>query len=180
MAELLFIATTVFVAYVVYTAIGGGKDHPEDASQPSATPDSDPEPAAVTETTPPETTPSEAIAPKPSTAKSATPKATAPKSTTPKPTVAKPATAKPVAKPKAASAQKDKPVSTATDSVKNPKTGEVAKLPPNYAFAKRWIKEALVEEGLLDKIYKNNELDDDTNAKIQTALQALQALKKYQ
>jgi hypothetical protein len=56
----------------------------------------------------------------------------------------------------------------------------VAKLPGNYAFAKRWIKEALVEEGLLDKIYKNNELDSATNAKISDALQQLKTLEKYQ
>lgn len=162
MGELLFIATTVFVAYVVYTAIGGGnKDNPEQASsQPDPTPESinssEPEPAAPAENTPP---------PPPS-----------PTPVTAKPVSKTPAKA-PAAKAKAAPAKKAKPV---TDSVKNPKTGEVAKLPGNYAFAKRWIKEALVEEGLLDKIYKNNELDSDTTAKIQAALQALKTLKKYQ
>ncbi|MCQ8104672.1 hypothetical protein NP590_11195 [Methylomonas sp. SURF-2] len=160
MAELLFIATTVFVAYVVYTAINGGKDQPEDASQPSATPESTPEPAATTPDTPPPTKPEAAkpVAAKPS---------------------GKPAETKPKAA-KAATAKKTKPESIAADSVKNPKTGEIAKLPPNYSFAKRWIKEALVEEGLVDKIYKNSELNDDTNAKIQTALNALKAMKKYQ
>lgn len=158
MAELLFIATTVFVAYVVYTAIGGGnKDNPEEASQPAANPATTPEPAATT------------LAENP------------PPPPAPTPIAEKPVDKAPAVKPKAtATAPKTKPLSAANDSVKNPKTGEVAKLTPNYAFAKRWIKEALVEEGLLDKIYKNNELDDDTNAKIQAALQALQALKKYQ
>nr|WP_305909532.1 hypothetical protein [Methylomarinum sp. Ch1-1]MDP4522451.1 hypothetical protein [Methylomarinum sp. Ch1-1] len=66
------------------------------------------------------------------------------------------------------------------DSVKNPETGEVAKIPNNYRFTKRWVKEALVNEGLLDKIYKNNELDDATNAKIKTALDKLKAMDKYQ
>jgi len=66
------------------------------------------------------------------------------------------------------------------DSLKNPKTGEVAKIPASYAFAKRWIKDALVEEGLLDKVYKNNELDDAANAKIQAALQQLKGMSKYQ
>lgn len=164
MGELLFIATTVFVAYVVYTAIGGNKDNPEHtASQPDPTPENvttDPEPTAPAETTPPP-----APAPKPVTAK---------------PAVKAPAKA-PAAKAKAAPAKKAKPASApATDSLKNPKTGEVAKLPGNYAFAKRWIKEALVEEGLLDKIYKNNELDSDATAKIQAALQELKAMKKYQ
>lgn len=175
MGELLFIATTVFVAYVVYTAIGGNKENPEQpASRPEPTPESssspEPEPAPPAANIPP---------PPPS----------------PKPVAAKPASKTPAkaptAKAKAAPAKKakadvapaadDQPAAApATDSVKNPKTGEVAKLPGNYAFAKRWIKEALVEEGLLDKIYKNNELDSDTTAKIQAALQELKALKKYQ
>ena len=62
----------------------------------------------------------------------------------------------------------------------NPKTGERASLPNNYRFAKRWIKEALVEEGLLPKIYKNNELDDAANKKIKKALGQLATNKKYQ
>jgi hypothetical protein len=33
---------------------------------------------------------------------------------------------------------------------------------------------------LLDKIYKNNELDSDINAKITSALQQLKSLEKYQ
>ena len=153
MAELLFIATTIFVAYVLFTVTGGKKDKstpPQPESKPSAAPH-------------------------------------------PAPTV----TASPVSVSKAASkaAPKSKPKTKSTpskaasvaatpavesDSLKNPKTGEVAKVPANYAFAKRWIKDALVEEGLLDKIYKNNELDDATNAKIQAALQQLKALAKYQ
>ncbi|WP_349432145.1 hypothetical protein Q9L42_004980 [Methylomarinum sp. Ch1-1] len=56
----------------------------------------------------------------------------------------------------------------------------MAKIPNNYRFTKRWVKEALVNEGLLDKIYKNNELDDATNAKIKTALDKLKAMDKYQ
>jgi hypothetical protein len=39
-------------------------------------------------------------------------------------------------------------------------TGEEARVAGNYRMVKRWIKEALVEEGLLGKIYKNNELDE--------------------
>ncbi len=64
-------------------------------------------------------------------------------------------------------------------SIRNPETGEVAKIPNNYRFSKRWIKEALVKEGLLDKIYKNNELNDEINAKIKQALVDLQAIEKY-
>ena len=160
MAELLFIATTVFVAYVLFTVVGGEKAKPDTVSQPAVEPviNKEPSPAAEIPTPPP-------AAPKP---------------------VKKPSKAS-TAKPKAAPAKKAPPAAAApvpttasSDSLKNPKTGEVAKLPSNYAFAKRWIKEALVEEGLLDKIYKNNELDGDTNAKISDALQQLKNLEKYQ
>ena len=64
-------------------------------------------------------------------------------------------------------------------SIRNPETGEVAKIPNNYRFSKRWIKEVLVKEGLLDKIYKNSELNDEVNAKIKQALVDLQAIEKY-
>lgn len=62
---------------------------------------------------------------------------------------------------------------------RNPKTGETAAIPTNYRFAKRWIKEALVSEGLLDKIYKTNELDDQTTLKVKTALDEFKVIKKY-
>jgi len=63
----------------------------------------------------------------------------------------------------------------------NPKTGETAPVPNNYRFAKRWIKDALVSEGLLDKVYRNNELDDAANAeKVREALERLKALPAYQ
>jgi len=63
--------------------------------------------------------------------------------------------------------------------LKNPATGEVTAAFTNYRFAKRWIKEALVSEGLLDKIYKNNELDADAEAKIKDAVAKLEAIPKY-
>ncbi len=68
----------------------------------------------------------------------------------------------------------------ASDELKNPKTGEISKIPNNYRFGKRWIKDALVTEGLLDKVYKNNELDEATNNKVQAALDALKNMEKYQ
>jgi hypothetical protein len=68
----------------------------------------------------------------------------------------------------------------ASGDVKNPLTGEVAKIPNNYRFGKLWIKEALVSEGLLDRVYKNNELDNATNAKVQAALSSLRTMAKYQ
>jgi len=63
--------------------------------------------------------------------------------------------------------------------VRNPKTGEIATVTNNYRFTKRWIKEALVSEGLLDKVYKNNELDTATEAVIKTALLKLESMDEY-
>lgn len=63
--------------------------------------------------------------------------------------------------------------------LRDPKTGEVATAYTNYRFTKRWIKDALVDEGLLDKVYKNNELDDAAEAKIKAALAKLEAMDKY-
>lgn len=63
--------------------------------------------------------------------------------------------------------------------MKNPATGEQAKVAGNYRMTKRWIKEALVEEGLLDKIYKNNELDDAAKVVVKKALSIIKAMDKY-
>lgn len=172
MAELFFVVTTVFVAYVVFVVLGGKKDtaetdKAEEVKPKAAEPQvqqpekATPAPAAVKAAANPVSTPVvEKSAAKPARAKSAP---------------AKPAAAK--AAP--AKAKSPTPV-TAVDSLKNPKTGEVAKVPASYSFAKRWIKDALVEEGLLDKVYKNNELDEATTAKIHGALQQLKAMDKYQ
>ena len=67
----------------------------------------------------------------------------------------------------------------AKGGLKDPASGEVVNMPNNYRFAKRWIKEALVKEGLLDKVYKNTELDDKTNAKIKRALTKLAKMDQY-
>lgn len=66
-----------------------------------------------------------------------------------------------------------------TVEMKNPKTGEQAKVANNYRMVKRWIKEALVEEGLLDKIYKTKEMDDVAKAKVIEALSIIKAMDKY-
>jgi hypothetical protein len=72
------------------------------------------------------------------------------------------------------------PSQTASKSgLRDPKTGEVSAAHTNYRFTKRWIKEALVAEGFLPKVYKNNELDADTEANIKTALAKLEAMDKY-
>ena len=65
------------------------------------------------------------------------------------------------------------------DYFRNPQTDELAPVPNNYRFAKRWIKTALVEERLLDKIYRNNEMDEENSVKVKKALQALAQLPQY-
>jgi hypothetical protein len=63
--------------------------------------------------------------------------------------------------------------------MKNPKTGEEAKVATNYRMVKRWVKEALVTEGLLDKVYKNTELDDAAKITVAKALSIIKAMDKY-
>jgi len=63
--------------------------------------------------------------------------------------------------------------------LKNPNTDEVATTYSNYRFTKRWIKEALVAEGLLDKVYKNDELNAEIEATIKGAVVKLEAIDKY-
>lgn len=79
--------------------------------------------------------------------------------------------------------KKTTPTATTQDIVKkglrDPKTGEVATTYNNYRFTKRWIKDALVTEGLLDKVYKNNELNAAIEAAIKDALIKLEAMDKY-
>lgn len=96
--------------------------------------------------------------------------------------------AKPKAKPKPKTTPKTKPKTTnsaapkvelRTVTMKNPSTGEEAKVAGNYRMVKRWIKEALVEEGLLGKIYKNNELDEAAKVVIAEALSIIKAMDKY-
>ncbi len=64
--------------------------------------------------------------------------------------------------------------------LRDPVTGESAAMPTNYRFAKRWIKEAMVREGLLDRVYKNTELQEEAiDRKVREALEQFKALKKY-
>jgi hypothetical protein len=65
------------------------------------------------------------------------------------------------------------------DLMRNPLTGETAAVPTNYRFAKKWIKEAMVVEGLLDRIYGNNDLDARSNEKVRVALKQFRSLAKY-
>ena len=70
-------------------------------------------------------------------------------------------------------------LNTVKKGLRDPKTGEIATSYSNYRFTKRWIKDALVAEGLLDKVYKNNELDPAIEATIREALVKLEAIDKY-
>jgi len=161
MTEGLFILTIIFVAYVVYVAVNEHK-----ATAKSNEPEAKPEASKVTsKSKEPEVEPE-------------APKVTAEQ---PKPQVvvkkAKPAAIKP------AIVKKTIPAAAPQDIVKkglrDPKTGEVATFYSNYRFTKRWIKDALVSEGLLEKVYKNNELDAETEAAIKDALVKLEAMDKY-
>lgn len=68
---------------------------------------------------------------------------------------------------------------TVKKGLRDPKTGEIATTYNNYRFTKRWIKDALVTEGLLEKVYKNNELDSAIEAAIKDAVIKLEAIEKY-
>ena len=89
-----------------------------------------------------------------------------------KPAIIKPATVK---KTTITATSQD----TGKKGLRDPKSGEVATSYSNYRFTKRWIKDALVTEGLLEKVYKNNELDAAIEAKIKDALANLEAMDKY-
>ena len=151
--EVLFIVTVIFVAYVVYSVVGNinKQDIPEEPVAPQK------KPAARTAAKP-AAKPAERAAAKP----------------TPKPVekATEKATAKPSPKPAESSG--------GSKEVRNPATGETVAIPSNYRFTKRWIKEALVEEGLLDKVYKNTELDDAASAKVKDALAKFREIEKYQ
>jgi hypothetical protein len=84
---------------------------------------------------------------------------------------------------KPATSKKITPITATQNKVKkglrDPKTGEIATAYSNYRFTKRWIKDALVAEGLVEKVYKNNELDANIEAIIKSALAKLEAIDKY-
>jgi zona occludens toxin (predicted ATPase) len=99
--------------------------------------------------------------------------------------VASPPAKEPVA-PVAALKAEPTPVTVAASAVeprgpslRDPASGEIAPIPTNYRFAKKWIKEALVTEGLLPKVYKNSELKGDTNGQVKDALEKFKGLEKY-
>lgn len=152
MAEGLFVLTVIFVAYVVYVVVNDQR-----ATTKSTIPQVKPEKQEVA-----------AVQPQ----IEASPRKEAP------------ATRRAAARP-AAAARKTAPATPAPTSaagkgeLRNPATGEVVSAHSNYRFTKRWVKEALVAEGLLEKVYKNNELDAAAEAKIKEAMVKLEAMDKY-
>lgn len=80
---------------------------------------------------------------------------------------------------KSVSVAKNAKVVAIKTGIKNPETGEIATNYANYRFMKRWIKEALVAEGLLEKVYKNNELNMEIEIKIKEALAKLEVIDRY-
>ncbi len=94
----------------------------------------------------------------------------------------------PVAKKTKATTSKAKPKPKAkskanttfpTGTLKDPETGDIVKLANSYQMMRRWMKEALVTEGLLEKIYKTNEMNDEVEATIVAAITKLQKMDKY-
>ena len=153
MAEVLFILTTIFVAYVVYAVVNDQR-----ATSKSTVPQVKSEKQEVAAVQP-------QVAPAPQKEAPAAGRAAA----RPAAAARRAAPAKPAPAPEAGKGE-----------VRNPATGEVVSAHSNYRFTKRWVKEALVAEGLLDKIYKNNELDAAAEAKIKGAMAKLASMDKYQ
>jgi len=164
MTELLLIMAVIFVAYVLY---GGQKESKTATTSPIQAVHSD-KPIPVV-----------AIKPKTAQVISTIEKTQATRKTV----VSK--TTKPAITVKTKSATATQATSAVVQptqrkqGLKDPKTGDIATSYNNYRFTKRWIKEALVAEGLLDKVYKNDELNADSEAKIKAAIAKLEALDKY-
>jgi len=191
MIEGLFILTTIFVAYVVYAIIDEQK-----ATAKSKAPAAKPEPqAAAVEQPKPQVavTKEKPAAIKPAEAKTVAPKAAATKAVPPvaaKPVATKATATKAEAKPaapkttkaapaKSATAKKPAAVAAKSAGLKDPKTGDVVTAYSNYRFTKRWIKDALVTEGLLEKVYTASELNAEIDAKIKEAIAKLEAMDQY-
>ncbi len=166
MEELIFVLLIIFVAYVVYKSGNEKKEAPK-AEEPKKDLETD---NAVAEAKPAASVTAKKATPiKPKVIKKATPKVAEIKVATPKVAEIKVAEIK-VAAPKAVAAKK---------GLKNPLTGEVATSYANYRFTKRWIKDALVAEGLLDQVYKNADLTEAVEANIKAAITKLEALDNY-
>jgi hypothetical protein len=170
MSEFFFVLTTIFVAYVIYTLIGEKKAMTKSKATEIKT-----ETQLVAEQPKPEVAvakekPAEI---KPETVKTVNAETTVAEASEPKVAATKATKSKPAATKKTTVT----PIKSA--GLKDPKTGEIATAYSNYRFTKRWIKDALVAEGLLEKVYVANELNAETDAKIKEAIGKLEAIDKY-
>jgi hypothetical protein len=86
---------------------------------------------------------------------------------------------KPASQAASSSAEADRNDEGRGTVLRNPATGETAPVPNNYRFAKRWIKEAMVAEGLLDRVYRNSELEGVVSRKVKDALEQFKSIEKY-
>jgi hypothetical protein len=163
MFEIFFMFTIIFVAYVIYHMFNELKEVPTPV--PSALKTKHDAPAVLTTKPKPVSKPAVAMV-----TPTATPKAV---TQSKKPAAIKPATIKKTTVTAAAKSTENK------KGLLDPKTGEVTTSYNNYRFTKRWIKDALVSEGLLTKVYKNNELEPAIEATIKAAIVKLEALEKY-
>ena len=163
MFEIFFMFTIIFVAYVIYHMFNELKEVPTPV--PSALKTKHDAPAVLTTKPKPVSKPAVAMV-----TPTATPKAV---TQSKKPAAIKPATIKKTTVTAAAKSTENK------KGLLDPKTGEVTTSYNNYRFTKRWIKDALVSEGLLEKVYKNNELEPAIEATIKAAIVKLEALEKY-
>lgn len=165
MTELLLILAVIFVAFVLF----GNQKEPQTTATSAIPPAKPDKPVPVT-VIKPATAQVISKTEKVPASRPVTDMAKTPKSSTA--SKLKPVTTK-TAKPTAVPQNPGKP------GLKDPKTGDIATSYSNYRFAKRWIKEALVAEGLLDKVYKNDELNADVETKIKNAIIKLESIKKY-
>ena len=88
--------------------------------------------------------------------------------------------AQPLVKPVTKTVVKTAKSPATKTGLKNPVTGEIATSYANYRFMKRWIKEALVAEGLLEKVYKSSELNAEIEGGIKNAVARLESIERYQ
>lgn len=163
MSEVFFILTVIYAAYVIYVVIDDEKhvasSKPVEAETSSTVKTPSVAPDKITAAKEPASAKKETISVK-------------------KPAATKAPPSEPI-KSKMNQTTAAPKVELRTVVMKNLKTGEEAKVANNYRMVKRWIKEALVEEGLLDKIYKNTELDDTNKAKVAEALSIIKTMDKY-
>lgn len=167
MTEVLFVLGVIFVAYVISSRgnVVPAANAPQQPGQIPIKPSViHPVPAIITK--------ANITAP---TASKPTPVKTLSTKTKPKTTTDKPVKTVRIKK----AALKTPSDNLGKISLKNPLTGDIAAPYSNYRFTKRWLKDALVTEGLLEKVYKNTELDAAIEAKIKAAVTELEAMDSY-